>query len=102
MNQFEPEVLVHAARMWTGYGEHSCPQRKDTLILDRFGADLGRRLLDKLLALKQDFYATDANLMTSRVQTMGDIAEAEFQCCHPGIPVEVSHVLAWCYTFDFK
>ena len=94
--------IVRAAVIWTGYGTQSFPRRDDQCVREEFGDDAAGQLLTLLKALEKDFYASDAWAKESDLQALARTACADFSRLHPLAPSELSQVLAWCYTFDYK
>ena len=94
--------LVEAVRLWTGWGQSVMPSRNDERVIDHFGADIAAKLLPLIKALAEDFYSSDARLVSSDLEHMEKLASEQFRRKHPTIAEEIVKAFAWCYTFDFK
>jgi hypothetical protein len=94
--------LVEAVLVWTGWGREMMPRRKDSLVVDRFGAEVAARLLPAVKSLEEEFYASDARYVAADLEELERIAVADFRERHPEVADEIVKALAWCYTFDFR
>jgi hypothetical protein len=101
-NQLESELLVEAANLWSGRGRSSWPDPDDSVVIERFGAELGATLLSKLKDWRNQFYESDANFVAANLAEMGTLAARQFSTRHPEVPEAVVEVFAWCYTYDYK
>lgn len=98
----DEDRLTHAANLWTGRGKEMFPHRDDSAVIAVYGIVEGARLLEKLRALKGDFYASDARHRAGTLVEMGEMASRDFKQAHPEVSDEIVEAFAWCYTFDYK
>ena len=102
MDVFRSPQFVEAVRLWVGHGENMAPSRSDKRVTDRFGNELGSKMLPVMKSLETDFYSSDARFVAPNLQEMGTMASEQFKRLHPTVPDEIVKTFAWCYTFDFK
>jgi len=91
-----------AVLVWTAYGRDIFPQRDDSAVIARFGAETASELLPELGQLLDEFYKSDAKYRASNLMEMGQMAIEDFKTKYPDVRDDVLNALAWCYTFDFK
>lgn len=97
-----PEELSEAIVIWSGWGRAAWPRRDESLLVDRFGADLAADLLSALRQLEDDFYSSDARHLASDLTEIAELAADRFRAMHPEVAEEAVRALAWCYTYDYK
>src|SRR5262249_15975583 len=102
IDDLNPQQLVEAVVVWTGWGREMMPNRDDSRVAKHFGADAAARLMPIIKRLEDDFYQSDARLSADDLAQMAKLASDDFRKKHPGISDEIVKALAWCYTFDFK
>lgn len=93
--------LVDAVRIWSNWG-NSLPDRSDGRLIQQLGPKEAYELLPVIKQLEQDFYKSDARYMAATLQEMAQLSRLHFNQIHPALPAEISEILAWCYTYDFK
>ena len=98
----DPAKLVEAVVLWTGYGRTASPHRIDSILIQRFGPEIGNELLAAVKLLEDQFYRSDARFAASNLHEMGKMCAEQFRNTNPGVAEEVVRAFAWCYTFDFK
>lgn len=94
--------ISQAVVLWLGFGRAATPQRDDDAVLNAFGSELGRAVLETVRALESDFYASDARDTAPDLISKGDQAESEFRLRHPDLSEPAVKALGWAYTFDHK
>ena len=97
-----PQLISDAILTWTGRRTAPSPLRDDALVLAQFGGLVGKKLLEDVHALEDDFYRSDAYLTAPDLETMRRQSVEDFMTRHPELPPEIAEALAWCYTFDYK
>ena len=95
-------VLSEVVVLWSGWDRSTHPDRSDARIQERFGEDQAVAILAELHALVDDFYASDAKLVSPDLAAMSVRATTQFKKSHPDISDDAVNALAWCYTFDYK
>lgn len=101
MKDADPEVISEALIAWTGWGTHPTPVREESRLVERFG-EQAVDLLPVIVALEDEFYASEARHTAADIHEMGELASARFHALHPEISGDAVRALTWCYTFDYK
>jgi hypothetical protein len=94
--------LSEAIVVWTGYRETTSPARDEQRLVGRLGETMCLRLLPRIRALADEFYASDARFVVEDLEEMGRLAASQFRHAHPELTDEGVNAFAWCYTFDYK
>jgi len=98
----DPESLVRAVEVWTGWGECNAPNRSDARVEAAFGLEAAKALLPTIKFLEQEFYRSKAHLVAEDLPQMKDLASRDFRANYPELSERIANALAWCYTYDFK
>jgi hypothetical protein len=102
ISDFNSPELIEAVQLWTGWGQGIAPNRNDKRLVARFGKDFAARLLPLIQSLEDDFYSSDARLVSANLQEMEKLASEQFKRKHPRIADEIVKAFASCYAFEFK
>jgi|SRR6185312_5746499 len=95
-------ILVEAFRVWSGKGVSNRPDRSDSRLRLYVGDVAAEKLLPVIKRLELDFYETDAWRTKGDLSEMTNVASADFRLLHPEVANEITEILAWCYSYDFK
>ncbi len=104
MAKIDPSVyplLAEAVAIWTGWGTAAFPRREDGLLVDRFGIDIGARIIPLIKSLEEEFNSSDA-WKAGDLQEVAKIAEEDFKSKYPDLPDTIVQAFSWCYTWDWK
>jgi hypothetical protein len=93
--------LADAVVLWTGKGDAIHPDRSDSRLTVRYGAERAAKLLAVIKKLEVDFYSSDA-WQTADLAEMGEHASAQFLQKYSLLPARAVEAFAWCYTWDHK
>ena len=102
INDIEPNKLIEAVVLWTGWNKESMPIRDDSLIIEKFGKENPENLLSIIKALEDDFYKSDARFTAENLQEMAKLSSEHFRKKYPDIADKIINAFSWCYTFDYK
>lgn len=99
INSIEPNVLIDAVVVWTGYDTASFPQRDDAALLQKYGPQEGVLLLSAVKELEREFFVSNANMRADELPEIGKLAAEDFRKKRPRIAERIVDALTWCYTF---
>jgi len=102
IESIDNSILIEAFIAWSGWGITPAPRRDPSILKNIFNERLAEKLTAEIEILENEFYLSDAKYTSPSIVEMGRIASVQFKDRHPEIPNQITEILAWCYTYDYK